>query len=284
MIACVLERAHSDQRPEREATVPASAERAGLTAAVLMLQRQIGNAAVTRLLQRDVGTEAEELLQQQSAPASQRICATAVPSQGSGPPQRLDAHDPIISTVAGPCLEDWAGGYFWYVTYALPFAAQASGFIIQELYQQGSGGSSEHFWECWRVRSGDQSPTGRTNTPSEVSPAGAPYDDRYRHLNVPGAQLAAQGWYRHVGQARFYPGPLPPQFGAESAGVDSYITRQRPDGWTGAGTRHDCYAEWGRRSGGARYRGLVAVAGRDESRAGDTVSDSRPRPSFAPSP
>ena len=101
------------------------------------------------------------------------------------------------------------------------------------------------------MRSGDQSPTGPTNTPSEVSPAGAPYDDRYRHLNVPGTQRAAQGWNRHVGQARFYPGPLPPQFGTESPSVDSYITRQRPDGWTGAGTRHDCYAEWSRRSGGA---------------------------------
>jgi len=40
-----------------------------------------------------------------------------------------------------------------------------------------------------------------------------------------------------------------------------------------------CYAEWGRRSC-ARYRGLVAFAGWREYRAGDTVNDSRPRPSF----
>src|SRR5665809_10280 len=106
-----------------------------------MLQRQIGNAAVTRLLERDGASEAEEL-QKQSAPASQRICATRVPS--SGPPQQIDAQDPIVGTVAGPCLEDWAGDYFWYVTYQLPFAASADGFIIQELYQQGSGGAAEH--------------------------------------------------------------------------------------------------------------------------------------------
>ena len=281
MIACVLERAHSGQEPERAAAGPASTERAGLTASVLMLQRQIGNAAVTRLLQRDVASEAEEL-QKQSAPASQRICATRVPS--SGPPQQIDAQDPIVGTVAGPCLEDWAGDYFWYVTYQLPFAASADGFIIQELYQQGSGGAAEHFWECWRVRANHRSPTTRGTTPDDVSPARAPYDDRYRHGNVPGAQQAAQGWFRHVGQARFYPGPLPPQFGTDNPTADFYFTRQRPDGWTGAGTRHDCYAEWGRRSGGARYRGLVAFAGRDEFRAGDTVNDSRPRPSFTPGP
>jgi hypothetical protein len=282
MIAHVPERTHADQQPAREAAAPATAGRATLSASVLTLQRQIGNAAVTRLLQRDATADAEELQAKQPAPASQRICATFVPSTATGLPQRLDPLDPLIGTVAGPCLEDWAGGYFWYVNYALPAPATQSGFIIQELYQQGSGGSSEHFWECWRVRSGDQSPTNRTNTPSDVSPAGAPYDDRYRHLNVPGASQAASGWYRHVGQARFYPGPLPSQFGADSPGVDSYITRQRPDGWTGAGTRHDCYAEWGSRPGGARYRGLVAFSGWREYRAGDTVNDSRPRPSFAP--
>ena len=124
----------------------------------------------------------------------------------------------------------------------LPAPAQTGGFIIQELYQEGSGGSREHFWECWRVRSGDREPPSRTNTPGTVTPSGTPYDDRYIHGNVPGAEQAAAGWYRHVGQARFYPGPLPPQFGTESASIDSYITRTRPDGWTGAGTRHDCYA------------------------------------------
>jgi hypothetical protein len=270
----VLERVPAGGEQEDEAAGPASAERGTLTASVLALQRQIGNAAVTRLLQRDVETTAE--------PASERICGTFVPAQASGPPQRLDPLDPIINTVAGPCLEDWAGGYFWYVNYTLPAPAQTGGFIIQELYQQGSGGSHEHFWECWRVRSGDTEPPNRTNTPSDVSPAGVPYDDRYRHLWVPGAPQPAQGWYRHVGQARFYPGPLPPQFGTETANVDSYIARTRPDGWTGAGTRHDCYAEWGRRSG-ARYRGLVAFAGWREYRAGDTVNDSRPRPSFGSS-
>ena len=274
----MLERVHEGTEPERAAADPASAERAPLTASVLALQRQIGNAAVTRLLQRD----AEEL-QGQSPPTSQRICATIVPSTSTGPPTRLDPLDPVITTVAGPCLEDWAGGYFWYVTYMLPAPAQTGGFIIQELYQQGSGGSSEHFWECWRVRANEQQPPARTNVPSHASTGTAAYDDRYIHGNVPGATQAAQGWYRHVGQARFYPGPLPPQFGTEDPTIHSYITRTRPAGWTGAGTRHDCYAEWGRRSG-ARYRGLVAYGGSFEYRAGDTVNDARPRPSFRPGP
>ena len=206
-----------------------------------------------------------------------------MPAQANGPPQRLDAEDPIITNVAGPCLQGWAGGYFWYVNYQLPSPAQTGGFIIQELYQQGSGGSQEHFWECWRVRSGETKPSNRSPTPDDVEPPGELYDDRYRHLYVPGSAPSPQGWYRHAGQARFYPGPLPRQFGTESPTVDSYISWNRPDGWTGAGTRHDCYAEWGRRSG-ARFRGLVAFAGWREYRAGDTVTDSRPRPSFAPGP
>ena len=274
----MLEHVEASPEPERAAPGHTRAERGSLAASVLGLQRQIGNAAVTRLLQRD----AEEL-QAQSAPTSQRICATLVPSQTSGPPTRLDPLDPIISTVAGPCLEDWAGGYLWYVTYMLPAPAQTGGFIIQELYQQGSGGSSEHFWECWRVRSGQQEPPSRTNTPGDVTPSGQPYDDRYIHGNVPGATQAAQGWYRHVAQVRFYPGRLPPEFGTENPTVDSYYTRVRPTGWTGAGTRHDCYAEWGRRNG-ARFRGLVAYAGSFEYRAGDTVNDRGSRPSFRPGP
>ena len=75
--------------------------------------------------------------------------------------------------------------------------------------------------------------------------------------------------------------PLPPVFGTESPRVDAYIARTRPTGWTGDGARHDCYAEWGRRSSG-RFRGLVAFAGTTEYRAGDRVTDARPRPSFTP--
>jgi hypothetical protein len=266
------ERARPAAEPERLAP-----GRGTLPASVLGLQRQIGNAAVTRLLQRDPVE-----LQGTSAPTAQRICGTLQASPSTGAPTRLDPLDPIINTVAGPCLEDFAGGYFWYVTYQLPAPATADGFLIQELYQEGSGGSREHFWECWRVRSGQTEPPNRTNTPSTVTPPNVPYDDRYIHGNVPGAEQAPSGWYRHVGQARFYPGPLPQEFGTDT-GVDSYIARSRPNGWTGAGARHDCYAEWGRRSG-ARYRGLVAYAGSREYRAGDTVNDSRSRPSFSPGP
>jgi hypothetical protein len=271
----VLERVHTESEPERSA--PGPAERGTPAASVLGLQRRIGNAAVTRLLQRQ---EVEEL--GPSPPASDRICGTVAPSTHTGPPTRLDPLDPVIGTVAGPCLDDWFGGYSWYVTYTLPQPAPSGGFLIQELYQQGSGGSSEHFWECWRIRSGEQDPPARTNTPAGVTPSGL-YDDRYIHGNVPGATHATSGWYRHVGQARFYPGPLPPEFGTESPGVHSYITRTRPAGWTGAGARHDCYAEWGRRTSG-RFRGLVAFAGTTEYRAGDRVTDAQPRPSFTPGP
>jgi hypothetical protein len=210
---------------------------------VVGLQRAAGNAAVTRLL------------------ARQGLTDEAIPT-GPGP-VRIDRNDVIINTVRGPTLNAY-GAYAWYVTFQLPFAAESDGFIIQELYQENSESTYvEHFWECWRVRSGERTPVDRSED----------YDDRYRNLDVPGAVHAARGWRRHTGVIRFYPGPLPSEFGAEDPNVHFYITRTRPSVWTGAGTRHDCYSEW---DTGRGRNGLVAYAGSTELRAGDTVTF-RPR-------
>ena len=207
---------------------------------LLELQQTHGNAAVIRMLDRQQVEEA--------APA------------GPGP-VRIDRADVLIRTARGPILHDH-GGYEWYVTFALPFAAEADGFMIQELWQESSGGASEHFWECWRVRSGDREPAER----------GDGYDDRYRNLNVPGAAQPPSGWKRHAGVIRFYPGPLPPEFGADT-GVSFYVTWARPSSWTGAGTRHDCYSEWNTTAGVNRF---VGYAGGDEVRTGSPV-EFRPR-------
>lgn len=228
---------------------------------VLALQRRIGNAATGRWLARQAVADPLEA-------GWTNICATEVPAP-AGPPRAIAADEPLIHTVAGPCLTHWAGGYHWYVRYQLPHPAPTHGHIIQELWQQGSGGSSEHFWEYWEVEANQREPGGRTNTPPEVTPSGLPYDDRYVHGVLPDRPHARQGWYRHVGVARFYPGPLPPQFTGSNR-----QTRVMPDGWTGTGTRHDCYAEWDRRPGRPRRLGLVAFAGTREYRAGDPVGGS----------
>ena len=260
------DRAATDE-PSVAEPARASARTPGRAAEILTLQRTIGNAATGRWLARqDAVTDPLE-----SAWAN--VCAIKVPAT-PGPPQRLDAADPKIDTVAGPCLTHWAGGYHWFVRYRLLHPAPASGHIIQELWQVGSGGSREHFWEYWSVASGAVSPPDPTPTPAEASPAGVPYDDRYVHGVLPGGMHDRTGWYRHVGVARFYPGPLPRQFvGARR------FTYDMPDGWVaGAGTRHDCYAQWSREPGQPRRLGLVAFAGSDEFRAGDPVT----APPFTP--
>jgi hypothetical protein len=206
--------------------------------------------------------------------AASRICATSSRSLAAGP-QRIDANDVIITPVEGPCLLDRWGGYVWTVTYRLPFAAAGGGFMIQELYQQTSSGGNLHFWECWRVRAGDQEPADRADN----------WDDRYRNFNPnPELMAGSSGWKRHVGVIRFYPGPLPAQFGTESPTTHFYTTQQRPDGWTGAGTRHDCYSQWDDAPGHRHFAGLVAVAGNTEWRAGAVVNDSTPRPQIGPTP
>jgi hypothetical protein len=202
-------------------------------------QRSLGNTAVSLILSRQEALET---------------------------PTRIDRDDPLIQTVHGPLLGE-RGTYRWYVRYQLPFAATSDGWLIQELSQDSSHGAGDHFWECWRVRSGQRYP----EDPADVD--GIAYDDRY--VMGSGGSPADSGWHRHVGVIRFYAGPLPSEFGADR-GVNFYVTRTQPSGWTGQGMRHDAYSEWEYRAGRARLNGFVAYAGTREYRLGDTVSF-RPR-------
>jgi hypothetical protein len=202
------------------------------------LQRSLGNAAVTQLLAR----------QQQRRGA-----------RGHSGPTRIDREDPLIRTVHGPILRSH-GDYEWHVRYELPLPADNDGWLIQELYQDSNRGAGDHFWECWRLRGGEQYPE------EPIQGNGFVWDDLYRHGVV---SPSPTGWHRHVGVIRFYPGALAPEFGSDW-GADSYITRTQPSGWTGQGTRHDAYSEWDYRRG--RYRnGFVAYAGMRELRRGDRV-------------
>ena len=216
------------------------------------LQRSAGNRAVSRLLAR----------QEEAEPT------------GPSVPTRIDREDPLIETVSGPALAAY-GMYRWLVRFQLPHPAELDGWLIQELYQEGSSGAFQHFWECWRIRRDERRPL------DPADEAGLLYDDRYVH--GPGAETPdARGWHRHVGVIRFYPGPLPAAFGPDT-GVNFYnndTNPVRPSGWTGQGTRHDAYAEWDYTEG-RRRNGFVAYAGTNELRAGDRVTF-RPRTTAGP--
>lgn len=265
-----MSRDHLTAEQDEPRVAPESAPTPAPTAArtrqqrVLALQRSHGNAAVNRLLARapDDLLDAEPLGVPVKLPAKDDGGGSPAPSG----PVRIDREDVIISTASGPTLSA-AGGYDWRVTYALPFAAEADGWMIQNLYMEGSGGTpGEHFWECWKVRSGNRAPEDRGEDA---------YDDRYVFGNVPGALQAASGWKRHVGVIRFYPGPLPSQFGAETPGKNFYHTHEQPSGWTGKGTRHDAYSEWDTKRQ-PPLNGFVGYAGTTELRRGDPVKF-RPR-------
>jgi hypothetical protein len=217
---------------------------------VVSLQRSLGNRAVTRLLARQEDVE----------------------PTGPSVPTRIDRDDPLIQTVRGPILGE-RGRYRWLVRYQLPFPADRDGWLIQELYQESSGGANEHFWECWRVRRGERYPD------DPVVEEGILYDDRY--VNGRGAETPdATGWHRHTGVIRFYPGPIPPEFPL-IGGASSSVTWTQPTGWTGQGMRHDAYSEWDYPGGRRRLNGFVAYAGTTELRSGDGVTF-RPRTSTGP--
>jgi hypothetical protein len=224
----------------RDATARASA-----VDVVTSLQRSVGNRAVTQLLAR----------QDEAEPT------------GPSVPRRIDREDPLIETVRGPILTDH-GTYRWLVRFHLPHPAESDGWLIQELYQEGSSGAFQHFWECWRIRRDQRDPV------DQAEEAGILYDDRYVH-GAGGGTPDARGWHRHVGVIRFYPGPLPASFGPDT-GANFYNRDAEPSGWTGQGTRHDAYAEWA-----PGRNGFVAYAGTDELRAGDRVTF-RPRSSGGP--
>jgi hypothetical protein len=196
-----------------------------------------------------------------------RLLARQDEAEPTGPPVRIEREDPLIQTVRGPILGE-RGRYRWLVRYQLPFAAESDGWLIQELYQESSGGANEHFWECWHVRRGERFPE------DPVLEDGVLYDDRY----VAGRgeeRPDPTGWHRHTGVIRFYPGPIPPEFPLPS-GATSSVTWTQPSGWTGQGIRHDAYSEW--RPG---FNGFVAYAGSTELRRGDAVTF-RPRATAGP--
>jgi hypothetical protein len=239
--------------PEPSGAEPASApaRAPGRAAEILALQRTIGNAATGRWLARKPADPVEANWTD--------ICAGNVPAPVANP----DPYDPMITTVAGPCLTHWAGGYAWWVTYKLGTAApKEGGYIVQELTMENSEGGFSHFWESWRVAPNASEPP-MDERPTMDRPPGLRYDDRSRTLMVPGGNHAPQGWFRHLGIVRFYPGPLDPEFVGGQA-------KTRPRRWTGAGTRHDLFAEWDRRPGRRRKLGFVAFAGPQAIRLGDT--------------
>ena len=241
---------HAAQSPAAE---PVEAVRqAGPASALLALQRTAGNRAVVRLLSRQ--TVPEETIPTgppvrigDPVPLPERTRRTraspptATPLPGATPPAceyRISGprvagqQDPAIGSIVGPGLLP-NGGFLWKAAFALPTAATADGWIIQQRHMNSSAstGSGDCIWETWKVRANN-------TTPEQRSSGG--YDDTYLNANV--RAEPGRTWFQILGVAAFYPGPLPPEFGPETAGQTAYKTSARPASWNGHGRRHDCFS------------------------------------------
>lgn len=234
--------------PEPE---PVTALRGAPVNDLLRLQRTAGNRAVLRLLSRQTTEEevptgppvriGDPVPLPERSRRARASPQTPTPLPGATPPaceyrvsgpRVAGQQDPAISSIVGPGLLP-NGGFLWRVAYALPAAATADGWIIQQRHMNASGstGTGDCIWETWKVLSGQ-------STPEQRSPGG--YDDTYISASVrlePG-----RSWFQILGVAAFYPGPLPPEFGPENPGQTAYKSSARPASWNGHGRRHDCFS------------------------------------------
>jgi hypothetical protein len=207
---------------------------------ILRLQRDYGNAAVRRLL-----ADSSTNIQRQ---------------QGGGPtpvPRRLQQQNPLIHSVEGPTLEpNRLGSYIWRVFFELPQPANGDGYIIQKVFRYSEDletnqlvPQSPPYWELWPVRAG------QTFTEDHLS--GGAWDDSYQFQYL--SRNIKHGRNCHRGIARFYEGPLPPEFGSRE--IAGQMIETRPAIWNGQGTQHDATATWDIRPGQPHYNRFTGVAG-----------------------
>ena len=239
---------HATQVPEPE---PVAAQRAAPAGGLLALQRTAGNRAVLRLLSRQTTEEEvptgppvrigdpvplpERSRRARASPQTPTALPGATPpacEYSVTAPRVAGQQDPSIASIVGPGLLP-NGGFIWRVAFALPTAAPADGWIIQQRNMNASGGtgSGDCIWETWKVLSGQTTPEQRS---------GGGYDDTYISANV--RSEPGRSWFQILGVAAFYPGALPPEFGPESPGQTAYKSTSRPASWNGHGRRHNCFS------------------------------------------
>lgn len=145
----------------------------------------------------------------------------------------------MITNVSGP--DDLGcGGSEWKVWFDLPKAAGADGWVIQEItvtYDIKNDDGSQfkkqtyHYWEAWKVEKGK---TGTVWQDKGLDDN----DDNYSDSSYPGKK----GTITTVGKAKFYEGPLPPDFKKNNPDTIAGILHssiKKPPFWDGTGTDHN---------------------------------------------
>lgn len=205
---------------------------------ILNMQRRYGNTAVRRLLENQ-----QTNVQRQGGP--RRV------------PHRLQQQNPLIHTAEGPILDPIGLGSFrWRVYFELPQSAAGDGYIIQKVTRYMEDLDSNQiipyeptYWELWQVRAGQ--------TFTQMRREGASFDDSYQTYYL--ERNIQHGRNCTRGIARFYEGPLPPEFGTTYQ--PGKMIHTQPANWNDQGTQHDATATWDIRPGHPHYNRFFGVAG-----------------------
>ena len=156
------------------------------------------------------------------------------------------AQDPNITTVPNGGPKDLGcGGFDWKVWFDIPEAAGKDGWVIQEVTATFDAKNADdspnfkktyHYWEAWEVKSGKKVTVWQDQNLDDN-------DDQYFSSSRPNTK----GTITYVGKAKFYEGPLPPDFKKNNpdtiAGI-LHSTTKEPDFWDESGTTHNISSTW----------------------------------------
>lgn len=169
---------------------------------------------------------------------------SAASSHGPAVHKRSGEQNPRVTNVSGP-KDLGCGGVDWKVWFDLPKAAEADGWVVQEInavfeVKDASGATIQnqrfHFWEAWEVKKGK---TGTVWQDQKLDDN----DDQYGT----GRRANTKGSISVLGKAKFYPGPLPPDFVKNNPDTLAHIlhsTTKKPEFWDDTGTTHNIISVW----------------------------------------
>lgn len=175
------------------------------------------------------------------------------PAQLSLPmPGTSGSQDILIIDTSPPKLGS-CGQASWQVQFALPTPAPQDGWIIQEInfiaFTAGNNApdDQQQYWEAWPVSQG-QTTTGASGP-----------DDQFFIPGDPNSSTGGSQWM--LGLVKFYPGPLPPEFGSYNQGDPQPMTYTRPSIWNDTGTVHILVTAWECRPGQTPYNQMLSQGG-----------------------
>jgi len=194
------------------------------------------------------------------ASSSTLVCSAAAVASSTPSSAARASQLPNITTVSGP-KDTGCGGFDWKVWFDTPAAAGKDGWVIQEINAKisvtnadGSPGLNKtyHFWEAWPIKAGKKITT--------YQDAGSDdNDDEYFQTSRPNTK----GDFSGMGKAKFYEGPLPPDFkdhNPDTVAGTLPSSTTKPDFWDGDGTRHQITATWDC-TGSPKISSVSALAG-----------------------